>query len=71
MSQDMADSVYAEFVKCFNSGDIEGLLDLCEPAAVFVRGPDDYVSGREAIREPLHGFLDTGGKISFKTRHAI
>lgn len=71
MSQDIADSVYAEFARCFNSGDIEGLLDLYEPDAVFVRGAGDHVSERDAIREALQGFLDTGGKISFKTRHAV
>jgi len=66
-----ADQIYAEFARCFNSGDIEGLLDLYEPEAVFVRGPGDHVSGREAIRDGLQAFLDTGGQIAFRTRHAV
>ena len=71
MAQEIADAVYDEFAKCFNSGDLEGLLNLYEPGAVFVRGPGDHVSERSAIGEALQGFLATGGKISFKTRHAV
>ena len=71
MNQEIADGIYAEFAKCFNSGDLEGLLNLYEEDAVFVRGPGDHVSGRASIREALQGFLDTGGQISFRTRHAV
>lgn len=71
MSHEIADRIYAEFAKCFNSRDMEGLLDLYEADAVFVRGPGDHVSGRASIREALQEFLDTGGQISFRTRHAV
>ncbi|MEQ8232259.1 MAG: SgcJ/EcaC family oxidoreductase [Gammaproteobacteria bacterium] len=71
MDHAVADRIYADFARCFNAGDVEGLLDLYEPDAVFVTGPGEHVSGREAIREALQGFLDTGGRIAFKTRHAV
>jgi len=50
---------------------MEGLLDMYEPDAVFVRGPGDHVSGREALRKELQGFFDIGGQISFKTRRSV
>lgn len=71
MNHEIADSIYAEFAKCFNSRDMEGLLDLYEADAVFVRGPEDHVSGRASIRKALQEFLDTGGQIAFRTRHAV
>ena len=71
MDHAIADQIYADFAKCLNAGDMEGLLDLYEPDAVFVRGPGDHVSGRAELRAVLQGFLDTKGQISFKVRHAV
>ncbi len=71
MDHAIADQIYAKFAQCFNAGDMEGLLDLYEPGAVFVKGPGDHVTGRDAIRVALQGFLDGGGQISFKIRHAV
>ena len=71
MNHETADAIYAEFAQRFNARDLEGLLDLYEADAVFVRGPGDHVAGRAAIRAALQSYLDTGGKISFRTRHAV
>ena len=71
MNEQIAASIYADFAKYFNARDLEGLLGLYEEDAVFVRGPEDYVSGHESIGEALQAFFDTGGKISFKVRHAV
>ena len=71
MNNEIADKIYAEFAKYFNARDMEGLLNLYEEGAVFVRGPGDHVSGRNLIAESLQGFFDTGGTISFRTRHAV
>lgn len=71
MDNAIADRLYADFAKCFNAGDMAGLLDLYEPDAVFVRGPGDHVSGHAELRTVLQEFLDTGGKISFKVRHVV
>lgn len=71
MDHAIADALYAEFAKHLNAGDLEGLLGLYEPDAVFVRGPGDHVSGHAALRVELQGFVDTKGQISFKVRHAV
>ena len=71
MNHETADAIYAEFAQRFNARDLEGLLDLYAADAVFVRGPGDHVSGRAAIRAALQSYLDTGGTISFRTRHAV
>ena len=71
MNEEIAASIYADFAKYFNARDLEGLLGLYEEDAVFVRGPEDYVSGHESIGEALQASFDTGGKISFKVRHAV
>lgn len=71
MDHRIADALYAEFARHFNAGDMEGLLSLYEPEATFVRGPGDHVSGRDGLRESLRAFLDIGGRISFRTRHAV
>jgi uncharacterized protein (TIGR02246 family) len=71
MDHAIADQIYADFAKCLNAGDMEGLLGLYEPGAVFVRGPGDHVSGQADLRTVLQGFLDTKGQISFKVRHAV
>ena len=71
MNHEIAAAIYADFAKYFNARDLDGLLSLYEEDAVFVRGPDDYVVGHEAIGAALQPFFDTGGKISFKVRHAV
>jgi uncharacterized protein (TIGR02246 family) len=71
MDQATVEQFYAEFAKHLHAGDLDGLLSLYEPDAVFVRGPGDHVSGRDALRAVLQGFIDTRGRISFKVRHAV
>ena len=71
MDHAIAEQIYADFAKYLNDGDMEGLLGLYEPDAVFVRGPGDHVSGHDGLRPELQGFLDTKGQISFKVRHAV
>lgn len=71
MDHAIADRIYADFARCFNARDMDGLLDLYEPDAVFVRAPGDHATGRAAIREALQSFFDIGGEISFRTRHAV
>ena len=43
--------------QAFNAGDLESLLALYEPEAAFVAQPGEVVTGTEAIREALGGFL--------------
>ena len=71
MDHAIADSIYADFAKALNSGDMGGLLELYDAGAVFVRAPGDHVSGHAEIRPALQGFMDLKGEISFKVRHAV
>jgi len=71
MNIQIADALYAEFARYFNAGDMAGLLSLYEPGATFVRAPGDHVSGQEGLRAALQEFLKIGGRISFRTRHAV
>jgi ketosteroid isomerase-like protein len=48
----------------FNSGDLDGLMELYEDDAVFP-GEDGLHVGKDAIRGAVKAFLDTGGKLQF------
>ncbi len=43
--------------KAHESGDLEAIVALYEPNAVFVVSPDKVVTGHAAIREVLQGFI--------------
>ena len=43
--------------KAHESGDLEAIVALYEPNAVFVVSPDQVVTGHAAIREVLQGFI--------------
>jgi ketosteroid isomerase-like protein len=64
--------VIDDFVKLFNSGDLDGLLrELYEDEAVLVPSPGTSVSGKTAMREVLHGFVAMGGTMSLVSATAI
>jgi ketosteroid isomerase-like protein len=50
--------------------DLDALVALYEDGAAFVPQPGEVVTGKEALREALQGFLATGGKIEVSTRYA-
>jgi ketosteroid isomerase-like protein len=60
------EQVIDEFVKLFNSQDLDGILENCyEDDAVLVPEPGaGSVSGRAAIREVLQAFLGMGGTMT-------
>lgn len=54
----------------FNAGDLDRLMDMYEPEAVLVPGPDaEPVTGHAAIKDALTWFLRLGGTVSFTPRH--
>jgi uncharacterized protein (TIGR02246 family) len=57
-------SLWAEGV---NRGDLDGLMELYEPDAVFVAQPGTVVSGGVAIREALSGILSLSPRISMES----
>jgi ketosteroid isomerase-like protein len=65
--------VIEHFVKLFNSGDLDGLLnELYEDDIVLQPGPGaPIVSGKAAVREVLQGFLAMGGTMSVLSAAAI
>jgi uncharacterized protein (TIGR02246 family) len=48
---------YQVWADAFNSGDIEALVALYMPDAIFMVEPGRYVSGKEAICPALEGLL--------------
>jgi ketosteroid isomerase-like protein len=59
------EQVIEHFVKRFNSGDIDGILDeLYEDGCVMVPALGQTAVGKAAIREVLQGFLALNGTIS-------
>ncbi|MCD5345376.1 nuclear transport factor 2 family protein [Agromyces sp. H3Y2-19a] len=58
------------FAERFNAQDLEGLLDLNEPGAVFVPAPGQPVEG-DAVRPALEQFLALRLPISMRTKHAF
>lgn len=58
------------FQDVFNAGDLDGLVSLFEPDAVFVPAPGQVAAGSAAIREVLANFLAMNGRIEF-TRESI
>ena len=62
------EEIHKEFVEAFNAGDLEALVALYEPEAVFVVDGNRPVIGIEAIREAYRGFLAAHPKISLETR---
>jgi uncharacterized protein (TIGR02246 family) len=57
--------VIEQFEKLFNSGDLEGLLTLYADDCVVPGQEGAVLRGKEAIREWLKAFIDTGAKLSF------
>jgi uncharacterized protein (TIGR02246 family) len=61
------------FQDAVNAGDLEGLLSLYEPDAVFVSAPDEVARGSVAIRQVWASLLALGGRfeLTTKTRHQV
>ncbi len=59
--------IHTQFVEAFNAADLDGLLQLYEPSAVLLANGEP-VTGHEAIREALSGWLEMKGQMTMKTR---
>ena len=62
------DSVWAQ---AFNSGDADAVVSLYEPVATFVLPSGEVISGVEAIRETLNGYLTMKPRIDLKTNKVL
>jgi uncharacterized protein (TIGR02246 family) len=56
------------FAGALNTGNIEELMTLYEPHASLMPSPGKIVSGADAIRDALQGFLDGKPKMSLSPR---
>ncbi len=61
MSVPRLEDLHFRFAQAFNSRDAEALIALYEPNATLVAQPGQSISGHEAIRAALGGFLALGG----------
>ena len=64
------EEVHALFIAAFNSRDIDSLVSLYEPDAVFVTGAGP-IAGHDAIREILQVFFEGHPKLSMTTRSVV
>ncbi|WP_067547683.1 HD domain-containing protein [Nocardia crassostreae] len=56
------------FVKRLAAGDLDGLVELYKPAAVFAPAPAMTVYGTEQIRESLRDYVSAGSRVSLQLR---
>lgn len=63
--------VQQEFVEAFNAGNRDALLALYEPGASFVSQPGQVVTGIDAIREVLGGFLAMKGTFTLNKQTVV
>src|SRR5919108_6261836 len=62
---------HERWTQAFRAKDVDALVELYEPDAVFVPEPGQEVQGRQAIREVLTGFLGVGGEFDMHSTRAI
>lgn len=65
------EEVHPQFMEAFNAGDLDALLAVYEPEASMVPEPGQVVTGAEAIRQILTGFLALKGTIAITTRTVV
>lgn len=65
------DQLNLAFAERFNARDLDGLLALNAPGAVFVPAPGSPVTGDDAIRGALEQFLGLALPITMAVRHVF
>jgi ketosteroid isomerase-like protein len=56
------------FVERLAAGDLDGLVELYEPEALFAPNPATEVSGSDAIRSELAAYVSAGARITLQLR---
>src|SRR6266508_3825760 len=62
---------HTEWVKVFNAGNLDELLTFYEPEAVVVPQPGQVLTGTDAIRQALQGFLALRGTMDLRPRQVL
>lgn len=71
MSAKIPEEVQNLWGQHFNAGDIDSLVSLFEPDAVFLHAPGQTVTGHAAIREKLQGWIASGMKANMQFQLAL
>ena len=71
MSVQQPEHIHPAFTAAFNAGDTAALLDLYEPDASLAPAPGEVVTGLEAIRQVLDGFLALKGQMTIETLRVL
>jgi uncharacterized protein (TIGR02246 family) len=65
------EDMHRAFTTTFNAGDLDGLMALYEPDASLAPAPGETVSGTDAIRSALTGFLALRGQMTITTLRIV
>lgn len=65
------EEVHRLFEQAFNAGDLDALMALYEPAASLIPTPGQLVSGTEAVRAALAGYLAVKGRLAIETHRIV
>lgn len=71
MSVQQPEDIHHAFTEAFNAGDLDALMSLYEPSASLAPAPGKVVTGTEAIRNALTGFLAVHGKMTIVTQRVV
>ncbi len=71
MATTTPEQVIERFAALLAGGDIDGLVDLYEPEAVFAPRPGEAVTGHDAIREALGGLIELRPQLDGEIRDVL
>src|SRR5438105_11530932 len=71
MAVQRPEDLHRVFAEAFNSGDADALMALYEPGASLVAQPGQVVTGTDALRAALDGFLALKGRMTIETRAVV
>ncbi len=71
MTASTPNDVHRLFAERFRSGDIDGLMELYDPEAIFLTQAGEIVAGGDAIRDLLRGFLQLAEAFELEHEQAI
>ena len=71
MGAQTPEAVHHLFMEAFNRGDLDGLMALYEPGATLVPQPGQTVTGVQAIRQALTGFLALKGTMDIQLKKVL
>jgi uncharacterized protein (TIGR02246 family) len=63
--------IHQIFVRAFNAGDADTLMELYEPDGVLVPEPGQVLTGKDQVRAALQQFLALKGQIRLEPKHTV